>query len=81
MKLREFWQRRRHKKALLNIRMGLLSLGIDVSNLSDEEIERSVQNMSRALGESGIKASEFERAFKRFGEASRKLAGAIGGNK
>lgn len=71
MGLRDFWQRRRYKKVMANIYKQMLFFGIDLSCVSDEEIERRVVEVAGGIASIGMPASEFARGLQRFGEDAR----------
>lgn len=70
MKLREFLQRRRRKKVILNIRRHMQFFGVDLSHLTDEEIERRFVEAARLIASTGMPASDFARGLQRFGESA-----------
>lgn len=68
-----FIERMKCKRALRNIREGLLCLGIDISHLSDEQIQEAVRRMSRAYANAGVTVKQFNEASRRLIEHRRTL--------
>lgn len=69
----------RRRKALRNIRSGMMSLGFSVSHLSDEQIEAALIDTSKRLARAGVTADVFVRAFQRFSDAAKGLARGVAG--
>jgi hypothetical protein len=57
-------EKRKEKKALKNIRMGMAALGHPLLN-TDDEIKEWVQKLPRHFVKTGMTASEFSNAIKR----------------
>lgn len=79
MKLREFFQRRRRRKSLSNIRESMLLLGMDVSHLSDEEIEQALAMASKSISSMGMPASAFVQGLQNVAGAVQRVDSILGG--
>lgn len=77
MKIREFWQHRRLKRALSNIRKQTLFFGVDLSHLSDEEIERRLVEAAKRMAGAGMPASVFARGLQRFAQSAQAVRQAM----
>lgn len=76
-KLREFFQRRKCKKTISNIRKSMLFLDVDLSHLSDQEIEQKVVAGAKHIASGGMPASDFVRGLQRFAESARAVGAAL----
>ena len=56
--LRKCWLSYKRRKALRNIRTGMASMGIDIYQLSDEEIEAAVFSISKVIARAGMTFEE-----------------------
>lgn len=61
--IKKFWQRRRHKRVLSSIRKQMLFFGVDLSHVSDDEIERRLVEAAGRIARAGMPASDFARVF------------------
>lgn len=71
---KKWWLSYKRRKALRNIRLGMVSLGFSVSHLSDEQIEAALIDTSKRLARAGVTADTFARAFQRFGDSAKEAA-------
>lgn len=62
-KFKALIQSYRRKRALNNIRLGMASLGCDLSAHSDGQIEAGLVAATQALAKSGVTVEQFDRAF------------------
>lgn len=61
-----------------SIRKQMLFFGVDLSHVSDDEIERRLVEATRKLASIGMPASDFARGLQRFTESARELGAALG---
>lgn len=62
---------------MTNIRKQMLFFGVDLSHLSDEEIERRLVVAARTIASAGMPASDFVRGLQGFAEASKTFGCAL----
>lgn len=61
-----WFEHRKRKKAISNIRVEMLLFGYDISYMTDEDIEKGIMQFANLISNSGVKAKEA-------GEALRKM--------
>jgi hypothetical protein len=65
----KWWSNWRKRRAMRMLRDNAAFFGVDLNNLSDEEIEKSVVAATKALPTLGLSMEEADEAFRRFGRA------------
>ena len=55
------------QRAMINIRQLLARFGVDVSNLTDDEIKDRIGRFSEAMASTGVTADELNNTFNRVG--------------
>ena len=78
MVFQKYWQSYKRRKALKRVRIGMASLGIDVSGYTDEVVEEMLMKTSTALAHAGMSVGQMIRAFQRFGTTVNDVARVIG---
>lgn len=55
------------QRAMINVRRLLAALGVDVSNLTDDEIKAGLERFAGAMAKTGITAVELDQSFQEVG--------------